>query len=147
MKPMSSTEAAGAALEFFKLKERIAKLKEQLKKERENNAYLQKMIERERTINGDERMMKALEEISTLKRALEMHDKLLKRRIKNNQLQSKSYIDKYGIPQLILSKRLHREIAFHLHPDRWDGEAKARAEKCMAEFNSLKAKLYEEGSP
>jgi hypothetical protein len=46
--------------------------------------------------------------------------------------------------QVMMSKRLHREILFHLHPDRWEGnEAKQRAEKCLAEFNGLKAWLYE----
>jgi hypothetical protein len=30
------------------------------------------------------------------------------------------------------------------HPDRWPDEARARAEKCVAEFNALKAQLYEE---
>jgi hypothetical protein len=47
--------------------------------------------------------------------------------------------------RLVMPKRLHREINFHLHPDRWEGdEAKQRAEKCFTEFNALHADLREE---
>ena len=47
--------------------------------------------------------------------------------------------------RLIMPKRLHREIRFHLHSDRIQGhEAKLRADKALAEFNALKVQFSEE---
>jgi chromosome segregation ATPase len=47
--------------------------------------------------------------------------------------------------QLVMSERLFKEINFHIHEDRAQGEkAKARAHKCLAEFNGLNRKLYKD---
>jgi hypothetical protein len=145
MKPIAPSEAAGMALKFFKLKEQLADMREKLKKERLKVVYLEDALDRERTIDGDERMKMALEEIIALKRANAAIDKILEGRIKDDKW--RGFLSKYAPPQLIISKRLHREIVFHLHPDRWESnEAKQRAEKCLQEFNALKSKLYEEDS-
>jgi hypothetical protein len=142
MKPMSPTEAAGEALEFFKLKERLANAREKLRKEREKNQRLEEILDRECSINGDTRMRMAQEEIAALKRANTFLNKLLEGRLKDKDIQRYSFLTPV---QLITSKRLYREIVFHIHPDRiQDAEAKARAEKCLTEFNALKTMLYEE---
>jgi hypothetical protein len=70
------TQAADMALQFFKLKEQLANMREKLKKERLKVVYLEDALERERTIDGDERM--ALEELDRLHRAIDLHDKLMK---------------------------------------------------------------------
>jgi hypothetical protein len=49
-----------------------------------------------------------------------------------------------AVAKVMMPRRLHREIVFHLHPDRWEGdEAKLRAERCLTEFNGLQTWLYE----
>jgi hypothetical protein len=47
--------------------------------------------------------------------------------------------------RLVMSKRLHREIRAHLHPDRvQDPAAKKRADKCLGEFNGLTVTFIDE---
>jgi hypothetical protein len=128
-----------AAREFRKLKEKwmdkLEMMRQDLKGERNKVKRLEAELAAERARQRAEweiaETKELREEVTALKIMLEVE----------KESQTRMMLLRNGYESV--SKDLYREIVFHLHPDRWEGrEAKARAEKCLAEFNALKTKLH-----